>query len=65
MKHGIFLVLALLSGLQATAASAAGGKPTEINVGYFIIFSSSLWLALRLTFSTGSSRSSTLSLLLC
>lgn len=36
MKHGIILALALLASLHTAAVSAAGGKPAEISVGYFL-----------------------------
>ena len=34
MKYGIILMLALLAGLHALAAVAAGHRPSEISVGY-------------------------------
>jgi len=36
MKHGFIFLLALCSGLITTLGGAAGHKPTEISVGYFL-----------------------------
>lgn len=36
MKHGIILALALLASMHTATVVAAGSKPTEISVGYFL-----------------------------
>ena len=36
MKRGIIFLLAICAGLLTTAGQAAGHKPTEISVGYFL-----------------------------